>query len=109
VRTAVLLTLSDEPAARVFDRVRTGSTLDPDAAIAAAKAAAAAQQARVRQQQDRLLDVLTQRPYDATLIYRLDRASNAIAIEVDGAWLPRLRRLPGVESTRIVETDVHRD
>jgi hypothetical protein len=102
----VLITLTEKPAAHVFDRVKTGSSLSPDAAIAAAKAAAAAQAQTVRQQQDRVVDALRRPPYRAKLMYRLDRAANAIAVRVDGALLSQLRTLPGVKAVQVIQTDV---
>ena len=101
----VLVTLTEEPAARVFDRVKAGSGLPPEESIAAAKAAAAAQARKVRQQQDRLVDALKQAPYRATLIYRLERGTNAIAIRVSRALLSQLLTLPSVKTAQIIDTD----
>jgi hypothetical protein len=102
----VLITLTEEPPALAFDRVKAASTLPAPQATAAAKAAGEAQARKVKQQQDRLLDAVKRPPYRATVIYRLARATNAIAISVDGARLSELRTLPGVKTVRILQTEV---
>ena len=102
----VLLTLTEESASRVFARVKAESTLSADEAAAAAKTAAAAQAGRVKQQQDRILDALKQQPYRASLIYRLDRNTNAIAVRIDSRFVPQLRKLAGVRSVALIATDV---
>ena len=103
---SVLLTLSEEPASRVFARVEAASKLTSEHAAAEAKTAAAAQAQRVRQQQDHIIDALAQPRYRASLIYRLDRNTNAIAVRIEAALLPRLRAVAGVTSAQVIPDDV---
>jgi hypothetical protein len=103
---SVLITLSEEPASRVFARVKAASTLPADEAAAAAKEAAARQAVRVKHQQDRIIDTLTKAPYRASFVYRLDRSTNAVAVQIDIRFLKQLRSLTGVTAAEIISDDV---
>jgi len=103
---SVMVTLTEEPASRVYARVKAASTLPAPEAAAAAKEASAAQALRVRQQQDRVMAALKRPPYRATLIYRLDRHTNGIAVSIEARFLPQVRTLSGVKLAQLIQTDV---
>ncbi len=96
-RVAVLVELVDPPAARVYgDVLRSGQ-----GSLAAAVRAGAAQAAKIRPLQDRLMSALPS-SLQATEIYRVQKAYNGVALEVNADQLPALRRLKGVRGVHIL-------
>jgi uncharacterized repeat protein (TIGR01451 family) len=99
-RIPVLIELTAEPAARVY-----GRTLG-DAKVGRAQARAAAQERieTIVRAQDELANALQAR-FGARVGYRVQRALNAIAVDVDPTRLDEIRRMPGVKAVHLLELE----
>jgi uncharacterized repeat protein (TIGR01451 family) len=108
----VLVELVDAPAARVYGEVLRAANVTSvkskspaalrarDEAVRAAKA----QLARIVPAQDRFMAAVSP-AIGATEIYRVQRALNGIALEVDADGVNALRRMPGVRSVQLLEME----
>ncbi|HEX2642880.1 MAG TPA: S8 family serine peptidase, partial [Thermoanaerobaculia bacterium] len=111
-RIQVLVELEDAPAARVYGEVLraagVSSVKSKNPAVLRARdeavRAARAQLARIVPAQERFLAAVSP-SVGATEIYRVQRAMNAIALEVDAAGVKALRRMPGVRSVERLELE----
>ena len=97
----VVLELSEEPSAAAYDRTLGGAAEPKTRDIKSARESARLQATRVQRQQDRLAAILSQPPFDAELLYRSERTSNRLAIQIDLRHLARVRNLPGVKSAQV--------
>src|SRR5215203_1234365 len=105
-RIAVLVELAEPPAALVY-----GNALEQNAALPARQArdlavrAAQTQLRAIALQQTRFDAALAALPGSRTEIYRVKKAYNGIAFQVDRADMNALRRLPGVRAVHILELE----
>ncbi|MGI8835323.1 MAG: S8 family serine peptidase [Pyrinomonadaceae bacterium] len=99
---AVLVELSDAPAATVYADKIEGSKLPRDVSVAQATEAAQTQLARITRAQDRLAAILSSSSINATEIYRVQRVLNGIAVYVAPEKLAALRQLPGVKAVHLL-------
>jgi subtilisin family serine protease/PKD repeat protein len=98
-RVAAMVELDREPAATTWGRaMREASAASPGVARAAAIAATRTDLAAVEQDQRSLVPMLVSPDIGATLLFRVARAYDGVAIEVDPAQLALLRELPGVRA-----------
>ncbi|MGV8041322.1 MAG: S8 family serine peptidase [Thermoanaerobaculaceae bacterium] len=101
-RVAVMIELRDPPAASVWAQRLAASVGTADAQASAASAAVA-HLARLETAQQRVLTALAAPGTGATVLFRLQRALNGIAVEVDRDRLDDLAALDGVRRiTRLV-------
>jgi uncharacterized repeat protein (TIGR01451 family) len=104
-RVQVLVELTDPPAARVYGEVlRASEHLGAVQAQAAAARAAQDQIGRIVPAQERLAASLAP-SLAAVEIYRVQRAFNGIALEVEAGGLDRLRKTPGVRAVHLLELE----
>jgi subtilisin family serine protease len=96
-RVAVMVELSQPPVAEVYARQLRASALSMGARTSAV-ASAQAQLARINQEQDALVTVLSAPAIRAGVLYRAQRAYNGVAVEVDAGKLEAIRKLPGVKA-----------
>jgi len=101
-KQTVVLELSEEPSAAVYDRTLGGGADPKTRDIRSARQSARLQASRVQRQQDRLAAILTQPPFNADLLYRSERTSNRLAIQIDPEHLTRVRSLAGVRSVQVL-------
>jgi hypothetical protein len=101
-KRTVLVELTEDPSSVAYDR-RVAAVMDPtEGDRRAARDAARLQTRRVQRQQDRLATILSEAPYHAELLYRSERTSNRLAIQIDPTHVARVRSLPGVRSVQIL-------
>lgn len=104
-RVQVLVELTDPPAARVYGEVLHASQhLGAAQAQAAAARAAQDQISRIVPAQERLAASLAP-SLAAVEIYRVQRAYNGIALEVEAGGLDWLRKTPGVRAVHLLELE----
>jgi len=93
-RVAVMIELADPPAAVVWaQQLAAAGTADVRASAAAATLA---QLARLETAQQRFLAALASPPRSATVLFRVQRALNGIAVEVESDRVGELAALSGV-------------
>lgn len=101
-RVAVMIELTDPPATSVWTQRLASSAAATDAQ-ASATAAVIAHLARLESAQQRLLTALASPTVNATVLYRLQRVLNGIAVEVESDRLDAVATLAGVHRiTRLV-------
>ncbi|HWM91225.1 MAG TPA: S8 family serine peptidase [Thermoanaerobaculia bacterium] len=103
-RVAVLIELADPPAARVYGEVLQSSKGSLAEAQAAAVAAAEAQIRKIVPAQERVMAAVPS-SLRAVEIYRVQKAYNGIALEVDSARIGDLRRIRGVKAVHVLELE----
>lgn len=112
-RVQVLVELEDAPAARVYGevlrnakigRVKSASGAAAARAKAEAVSAAKAQVSRIVPAQERFLAAVSP-ALSPVEIYRVQRAMNAVALEVDASGVDDLRRAPGVRAVHFLELE----
>jgi uncharacterized repeat protein (TIGR01451 family) len=96
-RVAVLVELIDPPAARVYAEVLASPSGSKGEAIRAGRA----QVQKIVPAQERLMAALSPALH-AVEIYRVQKAYNGIALEVDANELPRLRKAKGVRAVHLL-------
>ena len=94
-RVQVMVELGDPPAARVYAAAKQAGLPD-----SSANALAQLQTNHIEAAQQALLSILTGPEFQATIVGRVQRVLNGIAIEVDVSKLERIRQLPGVIALR---------
>jgi uncharacterized repeat protein (TIGR01451 family) len=99
---AVLLELTEESAAHAYARTFDGSGPSP---ISKAAAAGMAAISVAESQQKRVLAAIGALGIATTLIYRVQRALNGIAIQIDAKDLSRLQNLSDVKRVIPIETE----
>ena len=67
-----------------------------------APAALQTQARKIEAEQQHLAELVTAPPYRATELYRVQKALNAVAVEVDAEQLSALRKLPGVKRASLL-------
>jgi hypothetical protein len=102
-RVEVMIELDGLPVVQVYAQARAGDAAvtprqTPAARELQALQAAQAQLARVEQAQQTLLNALSSPDLDATVINRLQKVYNGIAVQVEAGKLADLRKLPGVKA-----------
>ena len=105
-RVQVLVQLTEVPAAIAY-----GNTLKQNAGLPAKQAQALAvaagqlQVQRVSREQQRFDAALAALPVQTTEIYRVKKALNGVALQVDVSQVAALRRLPGVRAVYPIEPE----
>ncbi|HSF43151.1 MAG TPA: S8 family serine peptidase, partial [Thermoanaerobaculia bacterium] len=94
----VMVELQDPPAAVVYGNVLRSSGLPPEGASREAVAAAQLQLRKIELAHLQLDSSLAALPVPFEEIYRVKRAYNGIALQVDAEGIEALRRLPGVKA-----------
>lgn len=94
----VMVELSDPPAAVVYGNVLRSSDLPPEGASREAVAAAQLQLRKIELAHLQFDSALAALPVPFQEIYRVKRAYNGIALQVDAQGVEALRRLPGVKA-----------
>ncbi|HEY0782475.1 MAG TPA: S8 family serine peptidase, partial [Thermoanaerobaculia bacterium] len=102
-KVQVLVELSDAPAAAVYGAVLHDKHRSVADAAIAAVAAGRAQVALIAPKQAALSAQLQR--FNATEIYRVSKAMNGIAIQVEAGQVAQIRRLPGVKAVHIIEQE----
>jgi uncharacterized repeat protein (TIGR01451 family) len=104
-RVQVLVELTDAPAARVYGEVlRASASLGAAQARAEAARASQDQIRRIVPEQQRLVASLAP-SLGAVEIYRVQRAYNGVALEVEASGLDRLRKTRGVRAVHLLEPE----
>jgi hypothetical protein len=101
-KRTVLVELTEESSSAAYDRVVAGVADPTERDRRAGRQAAKLQAVKVQRQQDRLAAILSDPPFNAGLLYRSERTSNRLAIQIDPAHVARVRSLPGVRSAQVV-------
>ena len=104
-RVAVLIEMQEQPGALTFASVLAQRGTRDGAAMAAAATAARTQIDAVGAEQARVSAIIEGPQFNADEIFRVRRAMNAIAANVDSEDLTALSRVPGVKSVRILELE----
>lgn len=102
-RVSVIVELSEPGAAEAWLQQLAGPSVAaarPEA-LARAVAAARAQIALAESEQRAFLTELATAEASATVVFRVQRLLNGVALEVDEAALPALERLPGVKAVHL--------
>lgn len=94
----VMVELQDPPAAVVYGNVLRSSDLPPEGASREAVAAAQLQLRKIEIAQLQLDSALAGLPVPFEEIYRVKRAYNGVALQIDAQGVEALRRLPGVKA-----------
>jgi subtilisin family serine protease len=103
-RIPVLVELTAEPAARIYGRSLEQAAAGRGAALAEARGAVQAHLRAIERAQDGLATALQAR-FDARVSYRVGRALNAIAVQVEPTRLDEIRQMPGVKAVHVLEIE----
>ena len=103
-RVQVLVELEDAPAARVYGEVLHDAKLAPAEAKAQAVRLAAAQVRKIAAAQERVAASLPGAASPVE-IYRVQKAYNGIALQIDASGVAALRAIPGVRAVRPLELE----
>ncbi|HEY6327882.1 MAG TPA: S8 family serine peptidase, partial [Blastocatellia bacterium] len=98
----VLIELVDEPAVKIYARQMAVQGLSTEQKKAAAAAATRTQINLLKERQQAIASVVTGPEFGAKEIYRVQRAINGIAIQIESSKLEALRNLPGVKAVYII-------
>ncbi|HEX4965895.1 MAG TPA: IPTL-CTERM sorting domain-containing protein [Thermoanaerobaculia bacterium] len=102
----VLVELKQAPAAVIYgNTLRQNAGLSKDRAQALAVSAAREQIQAVKAEQQKFDAVLAGLPAGAKEIYRVQKAYNGIAFQVDSSQVPALQRLPGVKAVHLISLE----
>jgi uncharacterized repeat protein (TIGR01451 family) len=104
-RVQVLVELEDAPAARVYGEVLHDAKLAPAEAKAQAARLAAAQVRKIAAAQESVAASLPSAASPVE-IYRVQKAFNGIALQIDADGVAALRAIPGVRTVRPLELAV---
>jgi uncharacterized repeat protein (TIGR01451 family) len=104
-RVNVLIELQQDAAAVAFAEVLERAPARNPQAIATAAAAGRQQISVVAAQQAQASATLAAAPFNATEMFRVQRAMNGIAVTVDAASLNAITRLAGVKAVHLLELE----